>query len=315
MNREVAVIIAAWRGEQVIARAVRSALAQPEAAEIVVVVDASPDATAAAARAADDGSGRLQIIELPVNQGPAAARNIGLAATRSAWVAILDDDDYMQDGRLARLIALAEDYDFVADDLWLADEADPQTVRGAMWFTGPAAPEELSLAAFVNANCPDPARPRGELGFLKPLIRRAFLNGRNLRYDEAMRLGEDYDLYARALAAGARFRLTPAQGYVAVRRADSLSARHGAAELRALRAADDRLLRAPGLSPGERAAIRRHRQTSDERYQWQRLIDAVKAHDPIEAIACFSSNANTSAHLLAQLWAQARQRAARSARA
>ena len=312
MNNEIAVIIAAYRGERVIGRAVRSALAQPETAEIVVVVDASPDATADAARAADDGSNRLQIIELAANQGPAAARNVGFAATRSPWVTILDDDDYMQPGRLARLRALADDCDIVADDLWLADESDPMGALNAMWFTGPAAPRKLSLAEFVAANCPDPARPRRELGFLKPLIRRAFLNQHNLRYDEQMRLGEDYDLYARALAAGAKFRLVSAQGYVAVRRGASLSANHGTRELCALRAADDRLLRAQGLSPADRAAIHAHRQTSDERYQWQRLIDSVKTHNLVEALACFGSTPRTSAHLIGQLWTQVRLRAARA---
>jgi succinoglycan biosynthesis protein ExoU len=304
----IAVIIAAYGSEKLIARAVRSALAQPEAGEVIVVVDASPDATAAAARAAGEGDPRLIIIEQAVNQGPAAARNAGIRASRSPWITVLDDDDFMEPGRLGRLLALDQGFDFIADDLLLAAEGAETGPRTPMWFQGSAAPELVSLAAFVRANCPDPLRPRRELGFLKPLMRRAFLETHDLAYDEGMRLGEDYDLYARALAAGARFLLVPAQGYVAVRRPDSLSGRHGAAELQALRGADDRLLRRSGLSAETRAALRIHRRSSDKRYQWQRLIDAVKAGDPAEAAAAFCSDARVTVHLLGQLWRQARLR-------
>ena len=45
---------------------------------VIVVDDASPDATADQARAGDDGSGRLKVMRLDVNGGPAAARNLAL---------------------------------------------------------------------------------------------------------------------------------------------------------------------------------------------------------------------------------------------
>jgi hypothetical protein len=89
---------------------------------------------------------------------------------------------------------------------------------------------------------------RKELGYLKPLIRRSFLDHHGLRYDEGLRLGEDYALYARALAAGARFLLVPTAGYVAVERADSLSARHNRRDLEALRNSDRELM-ATNLTP------------------------------------------------------------------
>ena len=77
---------------------------------------------------------------------------------------------------------------------------------------------------------------RRGLGFLKPLIRRSFLDHHQLRYDERLRLGEDYALYARALAAGARFLIVPAAGYVSVVRDDSISSRHSREDLERLRA-------------------------------------------------------------------------------
>lgn len=120
VRREVTVVIAAWRASGTIGRAVASALAQPEAAEVVVVDDASNDdgATLAAARAADDGTGRLIVLELEKNAGPSTARNTALRASKAAWIAVLDSDDIMQPGRLAKLLALSQaGYELIADDL------------------------------------------------------------------------------------------------------------------------------------------------------------------------------------------------------
>ena len=58
----VCVIIAARNAARTIPAAIASALREPEAAEVVVVDDASTDDTAEVARAADDGSGRLKVM-------------------------------------------------------------------------------------------------------------------------------------------------------------------------------------------------------------------------------------------------------------
>ena len=80
-------------------------------------------------------------------------------------------------------------------------------------------------------------------------------------------MGEDYALYARALAAGARFLLVPTAGYVAVERADLLSARHSRRDLEALRNSDRELL-AMNITPSEREALTRHQADIDRRAQW-----------------------------------------------
>jgi GT2 family glycosyltransferase len=57
--------------------------------EIVVVDDASTDATARVAARYP----RLRYLRLPAPRGAAAARNAGIAASRARYVAFLDDDD------------------------------------------------------------------------------------------------------------------------------------------------------------------------------------------------------------------------------
>lgn len=301
----VAVLIAAWRASETIGRAVASALAQPEAAEVLVVDDASADngATLAAARAADDGSGRLRLVPLERNGGPARARNAAIAASRSPWVCVLDSDDILEPGRLAALLHAADDgHDMIADDLIQVEAGAERADGRPMWFTGPAAMLDIPLDMFVAGNLPHPARYRRELGFLKPMMRRAFLDAHALRYDETMRLGEDYDLYARALAAGARFRLIPAAGYVSVMRPDSLSAAHGRADLAAFEAADIRLLATPGLTAAQQRAIRRHRLSTAKRIAWIDIVENLKARRLAGAAAIVLRDPRLAPHLASGLW-------------
>ena len=77
----------------------------------------------------------------------------------------------------------------------------------------------MDFGFFIDSNISRASRMRRELGFLKPLVRRSMLEKYGLTYDEGMRLGEDYDLYARALSLGAKMRLIPWTGYVSVMRA------------------------------------------------------------------------------------------------
>jgi hypothetical protein len=113
----ICTVIAAHNAADTIARAVKSALAEPETAEVIVVDDASADGTAARARAADDSSGRLKILTQPANAGPSAARNRAIAESKAPWIAILDADDFFLPERFKRLLALESDADFIADDI------------------------------------------------------------------------------------------------------------------------------------------------------------------------------------------------------
>jgi succinoglycan biosynthesis protein ExoU len=298
----VSVLIAAYNSASTIRRAVESALAQAEASEVIVVDDASSDDTVKVAQASDDGSGRLKVLCLGANGGPSAARNAGLAIAQGEWFTILDSDDFMRPGRLTALLAFAAGgYDMVADDLYqLQDGAPPATAR-PLWFDGEGEPRLITLAEFIDRNVPRHGQARRELGFLKPLINRAFLDQRNLRYDTRMRLGEDYALYTRLLAHGARWLLTPAQGYVSVVRAGSLSGRHSIADLAALLADDDRLINEFSLPADVRSAVARHRLSTLKRVAWRRVIEAVKHKNGAALLREFGHHPSVSIALLQEL--------------
>lgn len=114
---------------------------------------------------------------------------------------------------------------------------------------------------------------RGEIGFLKPLMRRTFLDQHGLRYNEMLRLGEDYDLYTRALAKGARYKIIHSCGYAAVVRGDSLSGSHRTIDLKRLYEADRAILAESRLSREAEAVIRWHERHIRDRYELRYFLD------------------------------------------
>jgi succinoglycan biosynthesis protein ExoU len=303
-DTRVTVIIAAKDASETVGRAIRSALAQPEAAEIIVIDDGSSDGTTEVARSYDDGSSRLTVHRLECNGGPAAARNRALDMARSPFVCVLDADDFMQPGRLARLLACAgTDWDMVADDLLIAppgnlDGADA-TYRLLLGIGSDGhEPMVLGLRQFVLGNISRPRRARQEFGFLKPLIRRRFLEDWRMRYPTKLRLGEDYALYALMLARGARARLVGACGYVAVTRPDGLSSRHTADDLKALADVDLDLRRLPGLSSVEIDAFDLHRRCMLRKYYYHALLDAKRDGRLREAWGLFMKTPDVVVYVL-----------------
>ena len=276
-SNSVCVVIAAHNAEDTIERAVASALAEPEVAEVILVDDLSADATCERACGVDDGTRRLKIIRSRENRGPAAARNRALFAISAPLVAILDSDDRFLPGRFAAMLA-EDDWDMIADNIvFVPPGAEVEEVRQFE-----ARPEFLDLARFVEGNISRRGRKRGEIGFLKPVMRRSFLEANGLRYRENLRLGEDYDLYARALACGARYKVVRHCGYLAVERPESLSGRHRTEDLLQLFEADLALLRLDGLGGPARDALRRHSRQIAGKYAHRRFLD-LKREEGIAA--------------------------------
>jgi glycosyltransferase involved in cell wall biosynthesis len=99
----VSVIIPVFNGQDTIAAAIDSALAQEfgGAVEVIVVNDGSTDATASVL---DAYRGRVTVLDR-VNGGPAVARNAGVRASHGEYVAFLDADDIWMPGKLEQTLA------------------------------------------------------------------------------------------------------------------------------------------------------------------------------------------------------------------
>lgn len=303
---KVDVVIAAYNAAATIGETIRSALAQPEAASVVVVDDASSDETCQVAAASDDGTGRLRILRQERNGGPSRARNRGLADGSAEWFTVLDADDIMLPGRLATLLGHSDDADLIADDLLVRDETAQE--QRPMFLPPVTQVQTLSAAAFIQGNISHGQKSRRDLGFIKPLIRRDLLTRHGLHFDEALWLGEDYELYTRMLLLGGRLILVPAAGYVYTIRPTSLSGSHTIEALRMLRDCDIQLGQIPKLGSAQRKALDNHYSSMDSRLQWRLLIEAVKHRNVAAAAKTFSRSLPVTLFLIKMLLEEAFRR-------
>jgi glycosyltransferase involved in cell wall biosynthesis len=104
----VSVVIPCFNSQDLIAGTIASVAAQTLASvEIIVVDDASTDATVEVARQALEQSGREgRLVRCLANGGPAQARNEGVRRARGEFVAFLDSDDSWMPEKLERQVAL-----------------------------------------------------------------------------------------------------------------------------------------------------------------------------------------------------------------
>lgn len=208
----VSVILPAYNAGPYLRRAVESVLAQEGGAtiEILVVDDGSTDGTGERLRALTEEFPAIRPFWNGTNRGVSFSRNRALEAARGEWFALLDADDAFEPGRVQRLVAVAETQgcDLVADLPVFYDLA--ADLRAPQQLPASGALQWLTLEDLLQ---PDPETGL-DLGLLKPLFNRRLHERGLLAYDEGIRHGEDFRLYANLLRAGARFALLREAGYL-----------------------------------------------------------------------------------------------------
>jgi succinoglycan biosynthesis protein ExoO/succinoglycan biosynthesis protein ExoU len=274
------IVIPAWNAACFIEATLRSACAQTERRiEVLVVDDCSTDDTAAVVERFSRIDPRVRLLRTPVNGGPSRACNVGFAAAQGDWIAILDADDAYEPDRIEALCALGEAQaaELVTDNLLRVFE-DGAPSEPLIPTTGGERTFELTLRGFFEGNIRGGKR-RATYGYLQPMFRRAFLERHGLRFDETMRLAEDFDFYVRCMLAGGRWWVTTRPMYRCLIRAGSLSEAHGPADVDPLRRLDQRLLQAPIVvaDPALARVIRRHLAGLDRYRHYRPFTDAVKA--------------------------------------
>ena len=314
-NRSVSVdvLVAVFNNANTIERAVQSALAEACVKSVIVIDDGSTDETSSILRCLKDQVGdRFVFQQLDRNEGPSVARNRGIELSDAPWIAILDGDDYFLPNRINALLEASEGADLVADDQLQVNEGKDVDPTSSELLIGHNKTITVDLSTFVAGNLDQGKRQRKELGFLKPIMRRAFLDLNQLRYDANLRLGEDFVLYTRALAAGAVFKVIPSRTYVSVVRSNSISGQHSKRDLEQLRESSNALAQLPRLTVAERRLICRHCQSVDARVQWLNVIDAVKMRSLTAFLSPFFIRWATSWFLVGRLWEQIVLRSKRS---
>lgn len=286
---QVSVIIPAFNASSFIEGTLASATAQSLTdIEIIVIDDCSTDDTRDLVSAAARKDKRIRLIAQERNGGPSVARNIGIDAALGHWIALLDADDAYAPDRLEKMVTVAERHnaDLLTDNLLLMPEENPAATRPMIPPSILNAERPLDMREFVRRNIEDPEHPDTNYGFLKPIMRRAFLNEHAIRYDASVRFAEDFALYAQCLRLGAKWWMMPEPLYHYLVRTDSLTHVQTVHDLGKLRALQARLL-TEATQDGDAdlaGLIRRHMTVVDRCYHYRAFTDDLKARQFSPAI-------------------------------
>ncbi|CDX26514.1 Succinoglycan biosynthesis protein exoO [Mesorhizobium sp. ORS 3324] len=295
MQPDVSFVIAAYNAEATLDRAIASAMAQRDVSvEVIVVDDRSGDRTLDVARAYPEDI--VKVVALPLNRGPGGARNAGLDLARGRWVAVLDSDDAVLPGRLAAMIARAEraGAEIAVDNVQVVREDG--TPDDIMFPTGYLEKlGEISLADYIAGNVV--FESRFNLGYLKPIFQRRFLDENRLRYDEKLRIGEDYILLASALAKGGRCVVEPATGYVYHIRTGSISRVLELHHVEAMAEADAAFAAAHSMDESAKTAFARRGRSLRKAASFLSLVQHIKARAPLKAIRTALSDPAAVRHM------------------
>jgi len=268
--------------------ALKSALEQTlKAIEVIVIDDRSTDSSCAIVEQLAARDGRLRLITATKNGGPSAARNRGLQAARGEWVCILDADDLFAPNRLAALLerAIQAHADLIADNLivFYDDRSMPphhflKDIKGAI---------EIDVLKYLDETTMYGGG--ADFGFLKPLIRKNFLVNSSLKYDEALRIGEDDDLILKMLLEGARYLVCDDALYGYRKHSASISHRLPSGPARALESSARALEHAMQETPWA-VRLQRRRKAITKARAFAEFIDALKQRDIFSFLKRAASN-------------------------
>jgi CDP-glycerol glycerophosphotransferase len=226
---DVSVIVIVYNDAGRLPAAVQSALGQSHRdVEVVIVNDASTDATASVADAlASSGSGRVRVVHRAENSGGCGQpRNDGIAEARGAYLMFLDSDDTLDHHACRNLVAAAEEYDaeLVSGCCW---RVYPDKGEERVWYRGVY--RERGVYASVREY---PELLYDTLSTNK-LYRRDFLDREGLRFVERLHY-EDLLFSTQAYLAARTIAVIPHRVYnwMIYENAETLSITNQRAELR-----------------------------------------------------------------------------------
>ncbi len=301
----ISVVMANYQAGDKLIPAIQSVLRQSLGdLELIVCDDASGDHSVDLIERFTRSDPRVRLIRSEANGGPARCRNRGLDAARGQWIAVVDADDIIHPERFERLLAAAHyfDADIVADDLLhFYEDGSPPTL---LFAPGQDTPLAITPEQWIGDGV-DGSPP---LGYLKPLIRAEVLGA--LRYDESLRIGEDYDLMLRLLLAGAAMVLVPEPYYLYRRHSGSISHRLATADLAAMIDSQDAMISRSGpFPPPVAAAFAARRAQLHHGLEFARLVEAIKARHIARTLSLLARNPRLAPRLW-QSFAEGRSRKA-----
>lgn len=212
----VSVVIPTFNAVGFLPTAIESVLEQTyKNIEVVVVDDGSTDETAETVRKYP-----VTYIKIEHSGGPATPRNVGIEKAMGELVAFLDSDDIWLPKKLEKQVNFMEKgrFDFVSSDAGVIDERGKRTKKSYLEHLGKL--KSLGYDAFPELY------KRNFVVTSSVLVKRIIFDRAGL-FDQSPELVgvEDYDLWLRTAARGAKFGFLRESSLLYRDRAGSLSVR------------------------------------------------------------------------------------------
>lgn len=181
---KVSVVMLTYQREKILPQAIDSVLAQTyKNFEFIIINDGSTDNTDDIVKSYKDK--RIRYYKNDKNQGIAYSRNKAADLARGEYVMIMDDDDKSLPERMERQVAFLDENENIT--------AVAGQIRGL-----PRIPDNHDniAAGLIQYN---------NFGNANIMYRREFAKTHNIRYDENLRVSEDWDFWVNMLFSGAKF--------------------------------------------------------------------------------------------------------------
>ncbi len=186
----VSVVMPTYNRADLLPRSIESILYQTfQDFEFIIVDDGSTDNSVELIKAYQQVDPRIKLIQNDQNYGISHSRNRGMDAARGKYLAIMDSDDYSEPNRLEKSLRFLKkhpDYTAVNSIYYETGTND----KGTNNWVPPRRWEIIFNFANYYTNI--------------AMIDLKFTRKHNLRYDESLISGEDYDFWARMWTAGGK---------------------------------------------------------------------------------------------------------------
>ena len=194
MNPRVSVVMSVYNGQAFLAEALNSILRQSlRELELIVVNDGSKDRSSQILSAFARRDSRMRVLEQP-NAGLANALNRAITQARGEWIVRMDADDWSPPNRIERQLAWMQT---TGADLGGCAVQSFGRLRLSSTLRYPGTHEQILMRLLFNSAFSHPT----------VMMRKAW--AQRLPYDVSFDTAQDYELWTRMAAAGARMTNCP----------------------------------------------------------------------------------------------------------
>lgn len=216
MQKKVSVIVPVYNADKYIVRCVKSIQKQSYSElEILLIDDASTDKSWECIKYLQEKDERIKIFRQEFNEGPGAARNLGLIHATGEWIFFVDSDDCMKPDMINKMVSCGEKYEteiviceFSANDCCRMENVEEQRILAKEYFE-----RYFTIfppTTYIGSNC-------------NKCYKNSIIKDYHLRFDEKERFAEDFRFHVAYMDHVSAVYVIPESLYIYNRHNNSLS--------------------------------------------------------------------------------------------